>query len=161
MAPHSVTLNTIATLSFNMDVNQRTQTESRRVVTVNGVEFYVEDIAEPLGALKRGSVEAGRYDLAVLKAMADAGLCEQYTKGGIMTSEPATRMWRQVDRRCAELYEQLNEPYSKYRVKPNHHEYFGPFTDEQQAKDKLDELEERNPDVEWRMDEEEIDRIRT
>lgn len=145
-----------------MDVNQRTQTESRRVVAVNGVEFYVEDIAEPLRALKQGSVDAGRHDRQVLKAMADAGLCEEYTSGGLMTMEKSSRKWRQVERRCAELYEQLNEPYSKYRIKPNRtRSMVGPIMDEQEATDKLEELEERNPDVDWQMHEEEIDRIRT
>jgi hypothetical protein len=151
-----------------MDTSIRT--EEKRVIEVNGVEFSVEKIAGPLGWLRRGKVDDELVNSAVLRRMADAGLVQQNTSGGLMSMEPdseQTTEWVQVGGRCKDLFEQLNEPYARLRPKIDTTET-GPFGmwDEMEDEDarkeaeaKVEELNERNPDVEFYLDEEELSHI--
>jgi hypothetical protein len=71
--------------------------------------------------------------------------------------------WEQVDNKCKELFDELNEPYSKWRVRCGNTK-FRPWNESElnDAKERAIEkkkLEEINPDVEWELDGEEIDSI--
>ncbi len=112
-----------------MDVSTRTQTEEKRVVEVGGVEFYVEDLVQPLGWLRRGEIKDELVDSSVLRRMEEAGLVRKKRSGGLMSmsdDDPVTK-WEQVDGKCKELFDELNEPYCRLRPKVKRKGGFGMF----------------------------------
>lgn len=154
-----------------MDVTTRTQEEARRVIEVDGVEFYVEDLVQPLGWLRHGSVKDELVDSTVLNRMKEAGLVKK--TGGphplMVSNEAPPEKWKQVDGKCSELFDQLNEPYYRLRPQVDRRETptsFGVFDEQedenarQRAERVAAELERRNPDVSFKVDEEELSSIR-
>lgn len=150
-----------------MDVNTRTQTEEKRIIEINDIEFYVEDLVQPLGWLKRGEVEDELVNSAVLRRMKKAGLVRKKRSGGFMSmsdDDPVTK-WEQIDGKCSKLFDKLNEPYCRLRPKIVTKSGFGMWDEKEdenareKAEKRLEELRERNPDVEWELDEEELSSI--
>lgn len=149
-----------------MEIESRTQTEARRVIEINNVEFYVEDLVEPLGWLRFDEVNDDLVNTTVLKRMEEAGLVREKSKKSLMKpDDEIPRRWEQVDGKCRELFDELNEPYYRLRPKVATTRGFGVWDEQEdenareEAEDRLEELRERNPDVEWEMDEEEVSSI--
>lgn len=146
-----------------MDIKERTT--ERRVVKIEGIDFYVEELANPLGWLRRGSVKDSLVDSAVLHRMKEAGLVQKTTTGGLMSlsdDEPVTK-WEPVDDKCSELYEDLTVSYCRLRPKlDTGTSGFGMWDEiedknaREKAEEKVTELNERNPDVEFYLDEEQL-----
>jgi hypothetical protein len=154
------------------DLEFSERSEERRVIEVEGVEFYVEDLVRPLGWLKRGEVEDEIVDTSTLRRMKEAGLVQKKTEGGFMSmseDDPTTK-WKPIDGKCQKLFNQLNEPYYRLRPKIDHGETPSAFGmwDEQEdenarekAQEKVEELNERNPDVTFKLDKEKLNCIPT
>lgn len=150
-----------------MDVNTRTQTEKKRIIEIDGIEFYVKDLVQPLGWLRYDEIEDELVNSAVLRRMEKAGLVRKKRSGGFMSmsdDDPTTK-WEQVDGKCRELFNKLNEPYCRLRPKIAKTSGFGMWDEKEdenareKAEERLEELRERNPDVEWKLDEEELNAI--
>lgn len=153
-----------------MEVSESTTTE--RTVTVNGVQFTVRELANPLGWLRRGEIKDELVNTSVLRRMKEAGLVRKKTSGGFMSmsdEDPVTK-WEQVDNKCKELFDRLNEPY--YRLRPKVDTMATPSSfgmlDEQEhsnARERAErvvaELNERNPDVTFKVDEEQLNAFPT
>jgi len=138
-----------------MDVNSSKETREQRIIEVNGVEFDARNLFPELSFLRHG--EWNGRNKATLQKMKRAGLVQRRIKRDSYT-------WVQVDKKCKELFDNLNEPYSKWRVRCGRTK-FGPWDEsevdnaKELATEKKKELEERNPDVEFRLDEEELNQI--
>lgn len=152
-----------------MDVTTRTQEEARRVIEVDGVEFYVEDLVQPLGWLRTGSIEDELVDTNVMERMEEAGLVRRQSKTKRGSFEHDHYEWEGVDGKCRELYEQLNEPYFRLRPEvdpPKGPSPFGMFDEQEDenARERAERvvawLNDRNPDVEFALDEEQLSSIR-
>lgn len=154
------------------DIEFTEKSEERRVIEIEGIDFYVEDLVKPLGWLRRGEVEDDLVDTSTLRRMEEAGLVKKKTEGGLMSmseDDPTTK-WVSVDGKCQELFNELNEPYHRLRPKIDRRETPSAFGmwDEQEdqnarekAQEKVEELNERNPDVTFKLDEEELNCIPT
>lgn len=151
-----------------MEIEEKTT--ERRVIEVEGVEFYAEDIVEPLGWLRHSSVKDTLVDSSVLRRMKKAGLVRKKKSGGFMSmnDDEGTIKWEQVNGKCEYLFEELTEPY--YRLRPKHKSSssneFGMWDEKEdenareKAEEKVAELNERNPDVDFYLDEEQLNSIR-
>lgn len=157
----------ILPLASIMDVSESTTTE--RTVTVNDVTFTVRELAGPLGWLHRGEADDELVDTSVMRRMEEADLVKKQTTGGFMSpsdNDPTTT-WKPIGDKCKQLFDRLNEPYSKWRVKIEGYNKWGPWDGsetenaKEQAEAKLEELEERNPDVSFQLDEEELNSFPT
>lgn len=146
-----------------MNIEEKT-TESR-VVEVDGVDFYVKDLANPLGWLRRGSVKDSLVDSSVLRRMKEAGLVRKTEKGDLrsLSTDNRTIKWEPVDDKCKELFEELSVSYCRLRPKiDTATSGFGMWDEmedenaRKKAEEKVAELNERNPDVEFYLDEEEL-----
>lgn len=144
-----------------MDVTE--SVEQQRVVEVNGVEFTVKELATPLGFLRGGDSWEGTGYKQTLQKMKRADLVERVVQRSDYDMSAEGHKWQQIDGQCSELFDQLNEPYSKWRVKIER--YISPFgmwseldfdDAEERAREKMEELERRNPDVGFRLDEEQL-----
>lgn len=149
-----------------MEVNDRVETKERRIIEVEGVEFYVENIVQPLGWLRHRSIKDDLVNSNTLRRMEKAGLVKKTGGPHPMIAEVQPVKWKDVDGKCRELFEELNEPY--YRLRPKVKTptpSFGMWDEledenaREEAEMKLKELQERNPDVEFHLDEEKIDSI--
>lgn len=147
-----------------MDVT--TKTEGRRIIEVGGVEFYVEDLVNPLSWLRHGEVKETLVDKSTLRRMEEAGLVRKQMGGLMSDTSGEPDKWEQVDGKCRELFEQLNEPYHRLRPKVAGVSGFGMWdeSEDDRARQKADHakarLERRNPDVEFFVDEEELSSIK-
>jgi len=85
----------------------------------------------------------------------------------MMTSDTGPAKWHDVDGQCRELFEELNEPYCRLRPKVETvgQNKFGMFDENEdpearrKAEQVLAHLEARNPDVKFKLDEEELNAI--
>ena len=151
-----------------MEVNDRVETEERKIIEVEGVEFYVEDLVQPLGWIRHDSIKDDLVDSSVLRRMERAGLVKKTGGSHPMIEEVQPVKWKDVDGKCRELFEKLNEPY--YRLRPKVKiptPSFGMWDEQEdenareKAEEKLEKLQKRNPDVEFYLDEEKINSIPT
>lgn len=151
-----------------MEIEEKTT--ERRVVEVEGFEFYVENLIEPLGWLRHCSIKDSLVDSSVLRRMEKAGLIKKKESDVFMSrnDDDPTIEWEQVNGKCEYLFEELTEPYYRFRPKHNSSSQneFGMWDEKEdenareKAEEKVAELNERNPDVEFYVDEEELSSIR-
>lgn len=145
-----------------MDVNSSTETRNHRIIEVNGITFDARNLAKELGFLRSGEWKG--YNDNTLRKMKRAGLVRMKYVRDSHDMSITGKTWEQVDRKCKELFDELNEPYSKWRVSCGYTQ-FGPWDEsevenaKERAMEKKRELEERNPDVEWRLNKEELAHI--
>jgi len=150
-----------------MNISEREQTETRRIIEVNDVEFYVENLVQPLGWLRTGSIKDSLVDTSTMRRMKEAGLVRYDDGSRMMTSDTGPAKWHDVDGQCRELFEELNEPYCRLRPKVETvgQNKFGMFDENEdpEARRKAEmvkaHLEQRNPDVKFKLDEEELNAI--
>lgn len=148
-----------------MDISEREQTETRRIIEVNDMEFYVENLVQPLSWLRTGSIKDSLVDTSTMRRMKEAGLVRYDDGRRMMTSDTGPAKWHDVDGQCRELFEELNEPYCRLRPKVEPRQRYGMFDENEdpEARRKAEmvkaHLEQRNPDVEFTIDEEELNAI--
>jgi len=148
-----------------MDITERNQTETRRIIEVNDMEFYVENLVQPLGWLRTGSIKDDLVDTSTLRRMKEAGLVSYDDGTRLMSENVEADKWHDVDGQCRELFEELNEPYCRLRPKVEPRQRYGMFdeNEDDEARRKAEQvkahLERRNPDVEFTIDEEELNAI--
>ena len=136
-----------------MDVSQTVET--RDVVEVGGVSFDKQKLFSELRMFKHSGTWAAN-DEDVAQKMEDAGLVKSVAQRDGHDMSVTGYKYKQVNGRCRDLFEELNDPNIRYRVTCGN-TTFGPFDDESRAMREKIRRQKRNPDVEWEVTKEQID----
>ncbi len=145
-----------------MDINQYSETKTQQIVEVNGIEFDARKLFKAVSFLRTVDWKGG--DKNLMNKMREAGLVNRVAERDPYDMSIKDYTYTQVDRKCSELFDELNEPYSKWRIRGRAKVGVWNELDSEDAKEKaiekMKELEERNPDVDWELDEESLNALR-
>jgi len=145
-------------MSSDMDIKQTTR--EQEMVEIDGDTFDKQSFANVVGTLKlSGTWKIGNTH--IVRKLEDLGIARRVTKRDDYDMSVTGYEWTNTDERCAELHDQLTATYARYRIRCGH-TTFGPWCESEtdDAKERTEkrksELEERNPDVSFRITEEKI-----
>lgn len=137
----------------NMDVKFSDTVE--KTIVINGVEITVDGFIRANAYLRNNKESVFRHRKAVYKMM-QAGLVERKKQEAVFGASGGI-LWIRDEEKCQDILDDILVDYHIYKIKYGCNVFDSLDSREhknakQKARDKLELLEKRNPDVEWTLE---------